>query len=139
MARAFVTIHKEEERAEAMRWLRYAPIGTRIDFRGPKRTLPQNDRMWSMLTDLVRQKIKINGSQYTAEQWKVIFIQALGKEQELLPTLNGAGFFATGYSSSDLSIPEMSDLIESIFAFGAEQGVVWTDPQIASYEAMRTR
>jgi hypothetical protein len=34
-----------------------------------------------------------------------------------------------GTSSSDLSRDEMTDLIEIIFAFGAQHVVVWSDPK----------
>jgi hypothetical protein len=42
-------------------------------------------------------------------------------------------------SSSDLSIHEMSDGIELLYKFGAEQDVKWSDPAIESYDRMRTR
>jgi hypothetical protein len=134
---ALVVIHDEKARQRVLDCIRGAAIGSRVDIKGPKRTLPQNARMWAMLTDIVKQKKTINGQQFTIDEYKVIFLHALGQEQDILPTLDGRNFFSTGYSSSKTTKVEMSNLIELIFAWGAENGVVWSDPQLASYEEMR--
>lgn len=136
MGRARLVLHKEENREEAIEWVRKAPLGSRLDFKGPARTLEQNDRMWAMLTDIVKQHKTVNGTRYSTDEWKIMFLEALGREQDLLPKLDGSGFFATGYSSSNLSIPEMSDLIEFMFAWGAENDVRWSDPALESYTRM---
>jgi hypothetical protein len=46
-----------------------------------------------------------------------------------VPNLDGTGFVALGMSTSRMSVREMSDLIELVFAFGAERNVEWSDPQ----------
>lgn len=139
MSTLLVIVNSTSDRDQVADWARKVPDGTRVQFKAPRRTLPQNAKLWSALSDIVRQKKTINGQHFTTDQWKIIFLQALGREQELLPTLGGEGMFATGYSSSELSVQEMSDLIELIMAWGAENDVVWSDPAIESYERMRTR
>ena len=52
MGRALLVLANEAFRLKAIDWIRRAPLDTRVEFKGPKRTLPQNDRMWAMLTDL---------------------------------------------------------------------------------------
>lgn len=37
--------------------------------------------------------------------------------------MDGKRFFAEGYRSSHLTIPEMTNLLESIFAEGTRQGI----------------
>lgn len=137
MSHSLVVIYDEKMRQRVMESIKVAPLGSRVEIRDPKRTLPQNARMWAMLTDIVKQKKTINGQQFTIDEYKVIFLHALGQEQDILPTLDGRNFFSTGYSSSKTTKVEMSNLIELIFAWGAENGVVWSDPQLASYEEMR--
>jgi hypothetical protein len=129
-------IHTERDREEILAWFATARLGTRVEVRGPRRTLPQNDKMWAMLTDIVRQRKVIDNREFSTEQWKAIFMEALGHEQDILPRLNGDGFFATDTSTSKLSDQEMSDLIEFIFAWGAENSVVWSDPKLRSQEEM---
>ena len=137
MGHAMVIIYNEKERLRVLDWIKLAPLESRVDIKGPKRTLSQNDRMWAMLTDIVVQKKTIDGKKFTTDEWKVIFLQALGREQNVLPSLDGHSFFSSGHSSSTLTKEEMSDLIEFMFAWGAENDMVWSDPQLRSYESMR--
>jgi hypothetical protein len=136
VARALTVIRTEKDRAEAVGWVTKAKVGTRILFRGPTRTLPQNDRMWAMLTDIVKQKKTIDGREFTTDEWKCIFLEALGHETAYLPSLDGKRFVPMGNSSSELSTEEMSALIEFMFAWGAENSVRWSDPSLCGYEEM---
>ena len=80
-----------------------------------------------MLTDVSTQAQHM-GKHYTADQWKILFMHACGRETQFLPALDGSTFIPWGQSSSDLSKQEMTDLIETIFAWGAEHGVVFHEP-----------
>ena len=126
MSRAVLIIGNAKGREQAARWIDIAPVGTRVEFKKPRRTLPQNARLWAMLTDVARQ-IKWHDERYTPEEWKLMFMDALNREIRFAPALNGRGVVNLGTSSSDLSVEEMSDMIELIFAFGAEHGVVFQD------------
>lgn len=99
-----------------------APEGTRIEFKAVKRTMAQNDRMWSMLTDVATQ-VRWHGQRLTADEWKLLFLDALDRETRTVPSLDGQGVVSLGRSSSDLSRQEMSDLQELIAAFGVKRGV----------------
>lgn len=126
MTRWTQIIHGPEDQQRAAKWCMSAPLGMRIEFKEVKRTLPQNDRMWAMLTDLSQQAM-LGGKRFTPDQWKVIFLHALGQEIQLLPSLDGHGFVPWGQSSSDLTKDEMTGLIELMFKFGAENGVLFQD------------
>lgn len=126
MSRAFLVLRDKEGRERAKRWIDAAKFGTRVEFKAARRTLPQNDRMWAMLTDIARQKDH-HGVKYTPDQWKVIFMAACGRETQFIPALDGKSFIPWGQSSSDLSKEEMSDLIEFMYAWGAENNVAWGD------------
>jgi hypothetical protein len=84
--------------------------------------------MWAMLTDVAEQA-EHNGRRYTPDQWKVLFMHACGREVQFIPALDGSTFIPWGQSSSDLSKQEMTDLIEFIFAWGAEHGVAFQEPE----------
>lgn len=127
MSRAMIVISSASDRERASRWARKAPTGTRILFKAYKRTLAQNDRMWAMLTDVAQQATHM-GRKFTPDQWKVLFMHACGREVQFLPSLDGATFIPWGQSSSDLSKVEMTDLIEFIFAWGAENGITFQEP-----------
>jgi hypothetical protein len=126
MTRAVIVLTQDTERQRAAHWVAKLPPGTRVEFKAPKRSLPQNDRMWAMLTDLASQ-VKWHGLRLTADDWKLIFLDALKREVRMVPNLDGNGFVSLGRSSSDLSKPEMTDLIDLIHAFGANHDVVFHD------------
>lgn len=122
MSRALLILNSTEARAKARLWIDRAPIGTRVEYKAPKRTLPQNDYLWGLLTDVSTQAT-LNGVKLTSEDWKVVFLSALKQEVRLVPNLDGTGFVQLGRSSSDLSKEEMATLLELIVAYGDKNGV----------------
>jgi hypothetical protein len=131
MSRALVTIRGSADRARVAAWAAKAPAGTRVEFKATKRSIPQNDRMWAMLTDVARQ-LEWHGLRLTAADWKLIFLDALKRETRMVPNIDGTGFVNLGRSSSDLSKQEMGDLIELIFKFGAEHGVQFPNEEASA-------
>lgn len=129
MGRATIILHTAHDRARASDWVARAPVGTRVAFTASKRTIPQNDRMWAMLTDIAEQMTwpPENGIRLNTEDWKLVFLDALKREIRTVPNLDNTGFVNIGRSSSDLSKEEMTDLIELMFAFGAKHGVTFHD------------
>lgn len=126
MSRYLTTLRTEAARADALRIVGAAPLGSRVEVKAVKRTVPQNDRMWAMLTDVAMQ-LPWHGKKLTPDDWKLIFLDALKQEQRLVPNLEGNGFVTLGRSSSDLSKDEMADLIDLISAWGAQHGVKFQD------------
>lgn len=126
MSRALLVLHSDAIRERAIHWVTKAPAETRLEFKAPKRSLPQNDRMWAMLTEVAAQ-LPWHGIKLSADDWKLLFLDSLKRELRMVPNLDGNGFVNLGRSSSDLSKAEMTDLIEIIAAFGANHGVVFHD------------
>ena len=130
MGRALLVINGNFDRRKAHDWIEKAPVGTRIEFKASKRSLPQNDRMWAMLTDVATQLLW-HGTRLAPEDWKLVFLDALKRSQKealrIVPNTDGTGFVNLSTSSSDLSKDEMTDLIEIIFEFGTRHGVTFHD------------
>lgn len=126
MGRYLITMRTEEDRARAVDFIKAAPVGSRVEVKAAKRSLPQNDRMWAMLTDIARQ-LPWHGQKLRPDDWKMIFLDALKRESQTVPNIDGTGFVNIKTSSSDLSKSEMTDLIEIMFAFGAGHGVKFHD------------
>lgn len=122
MSRALIVVRSEADRKRAATWSSKAPDGCRIEFKAAKRTLAQNDRLWSMLSDVASQ-LRWHGQKLTTEDWKLIFLDALDRETRTVPNIDGTGMVSLGRSSSDLSRQEMSDLFALIDHFGAKHGV----------------
>ena len=126
MGRALLVLWNDATRAKAIDWIRRAPKETRVVFQGPKRTLPQNDRMWAMLTDLSEQLLW-HGQRLSTEDWKQVMLASLKQEMRIVPNIHGDGFVQLGRSSSDLSKEEMGDLMTIMEAFAARYGVKFKD------------
>lgn len=126
MSRALVILNSKADRQKVANWAMKLPPGTRCEFKEPKRSVPQNDRMWAALTDVATQ-VPYHGIKLSADDWKLLFLDALKREVRMVPNLDGTGLVSLGRSSSDLSKQEFSDLLELIAAFGAEHGVQFQD------------
>lgn len=120
MTRALLTLRTIIDRDRACKWVRQAPVGTRLEFKAPRRTLAQNDRMWAMLTCVARQ-VDWYGQKLTPDDWKDVFTASLRKAR-VVPGLDG-GFVPLGMRTSDMSVQEMGELMTLIEAFAAERGV----------------
>jgi len=112
-----------QDRGRAVRWIETAPDGTVVEFKQKGRSNDQNAAMWSVLTQINRQRPVHNGVKMSAVLWKAVFMQALGTELVMLPTLEGGGLFPFGHRSSKLTKDEMSNLIELMLAWAATEGL----------------
>ena len=73
-------------------------------------------------------QVKWHGVTLKADDFKLIFLDALKKELRVVPNLAGDGMVNLGRSSSDLSKEEFADLLELITAWGLSHGVRFNDP-----------
>lgn len=126
MGRASVVVRSDADRVLLADWAYRVPLGTRVEFKAGKRSVPQNALMWARLTEIATQVVWY-GQKLKAEDWKLLFLDALRREVRMVPNLDGNGFVSLGRSSSDLSKDEMSDLLELIGAFGVQRGVTFQD------------
>lgn len=122
MSRHLISLYSDEDRKRARTYVNSAPLGTRVEFKALKRSLPQNDLMWAMLTDVSAQKEHF-GRKYSPDIWKLLFMDGLGREMKFVPSLDGSTVVPLGQSSSDLSREEMGALIDFIDAWCAQNGV----------------
>lgn len=122
MSRYLLTIRTEKDRAKAADWLARLPLGWRVEFKETKRSVPQNDRMWAMLTEISTQLVW-HGHRYSPEDWKDYFMHALNGGR-FMPSEDG-GMIPIGRSTSKLGKQEHSLLTELMEGFAERHGVVW--------------
>jgi hypothetical protein len=128
VTRAVLVLANPAVRTKAMDWCARLPVNTRVEFKEPKRSLPQNDKMWACLTEIAA-KGAHHGIKLSADDWKLLFLDALKREVRMVPNLDGNGFVSLGRSSSDLSKQEFGDLLEIIHAYAASKGIALHDPR----------
>ncbi len=133
MNRAIFYLRSPEIRQRVCEAVRNAPDGYRVEIKEQKRTLDQNAKMWPMLQDVAAQ-VDWYGQKLSPDDWKDVFTASL-RRTRVVPGLDAGTFVPLGMRTSDMSKQEFSDLIELIYAFGAEHGVEWSDPTTVREEA----
>jgi len=112
--------------AELKPWL-FAGHGFEILVRPRKRSLGQNALLHAMLRHL-SQNQEWAGKKISVDAWKRLFMAAWlrtrGEPVEFLPALDGHGVDIVFARSSELSEGECRELLEYVFAWGAEHDML---------------
>jgi hypothetical protein len=104
-----------------------------------RRSLDQNAKLWAMLGDVARQQQMVISGRLTwadPADWKDLFTAALRKELRMAQGIDG-GLVVLGMRTSRMRKAEFADLIELIYAYGAEHGVQWSEPALAAFDEYR--
>ena len=127
MATAHPTLKlwNDAQRALAKRWIDKAPQDCIVIFKKPGRTLPQNDLMWVLLTDVSKQ-LKHSGVWKSTEVWKCLFMQGLGYRTAFEVGLEGEPF-PIGFKTSQMNKEKMAEMITYIYQWGSENGVEFSE------------
>lgn len=120
MSRATFILRSQRDVEEVKRFLVNAPELTTVTFKRNRRTVDQNSLMWRLLT-LVAAQLDWHGQKYTAEDWKDFGMHAM-RRARWMPGEDG-GMVPVGMRTSDLTKDEMSELVEFLYAFGAQHDV----------------
>lgn len=126
MTRAMLSLSNVETRKRATAWIAKAPIGTRVEFSAPRRSAPQNSRLWLILGEISRQ-LMWHGQKYDPAEWKDFFMHVY-RGEKWMPAEDG-GMIPIGRSTSKLGKHEFGELMELIEAFCARQniGLPWVE------------
>lgn len=124
MAKQFFIMAHDAARQRAASAVLAAPEGFIVEIKEPTRSLEQNSKLWPMLHDLSIQ-VDWYGQKLSQDEWKDVLTAAL-KKQKVVPGLDG-GFVILGQRTSTMGKKDFSELIELLFAFGAQQNVTWSD------------
>ena len=127
MGRATLILRTPADRAKAKHWIDRAPHEARVEFKASKRTIPQNDRLHAMVTEIA-EAMPWHGQKLSVDDWKLLFMDALKKELRIAPNLDGNGFVNLGHKTSRLTVQECGDLMELVAAFAAKHGVELSEP-----------
>ena len=119
-----VVLRGDEQRELARTYIASAPADAVVKISKPGRTLSQNDKMWALLSAISR--AKPGGRCHTPEVWKSLFMKACGHAVQFEMGLDGEPF-PMGFKTSRLTKEQMSELIEFIHAWGAENNVEFNE------------
>jgi hypothetical protein len=131
--RYFVLAHANA-REGAIHAVKDAPDGYTVVIDEPKRTGAENRLLHAILNDLAKQATW-HGQKLSLEVWKRLcmaaWLRESGEQPMLVPALDGNGFDVIFERTSKLSKKQCASLIDWIFAFGAEQGVIFSESHYA--------
>ncbi len=119
-----VILRSQSQRSLAKQMIDKAGQDYVVTISEPKRNADQNALMWAMISDISRAKPK--GRRHTPDLWKAIFMKACGHHVQFCEGLDGEPF-PVGFRSSNLNKQQMSDLIEFIRAYAAEQDIAFSN------------
>lgn len=119
------TLISPRVRENALAEVRNAPDDYIVTVKAAKRSDAQNRLLWQALTD-VSEQVEWYGQYLPNTDWKDIFTASLRKSK-VVPGIDSGTFVVTGLHTSAMTKGELSTLMDLIFAFGAEKGVVFKD------------
>ena len=128
MSRAVVIINTNADRAKAATWVANAPLGTTVEFKAARRNVDQNALLWVLLGHISKQVIWY-GQRLSSEDWKDILTASLRKAR-VVPGIDDGTYVPLGMRTSDMTTPEMAELLELAYAFGAQHGVIFPEPKV---------
>lgn len=76
----------------------------------------------------VAQQVDWAGEKLSEDDWKRLLVAGL-YGQRVLPSPSGKGFVVLDRKTSRMSGPMKYDLTEFVYAFGAERGVIFDEPE----------
>jgi hypothetical protein len=121
----FVMSH-DLARRRAMQAVADAPAGYVVQVSEPTRSSAENALLHAMLGYIAKHH-EWAGKKRDIETWKRLLIaawnRATGQSVELLPALDGHGVDIVFRRSSQLSRRECADLIEFVYAWGADNDI----------------
>ena len=117
----------EAAKKAACREILAAPEGYVVTIAEKTRSLDQNAKLWPMLQDIAKQ-CDWHGLNLNEEEWKDLLSAGL-VQSKVVPNMQGNGFVILGQRTSKMTKSQFSALIELLYAFGAERGVVWSEPE----------
>lgn len=135
MDRRLYILDSKAKRSGVAQIVASLPKFSRVEIKAAKRTTPQNDKMWAMLTEFAEQA-EWAGKKRTTTEWKDLLTGAVkiaGGGVEAVPGLEG-GIMLLGLHTSDMTVGEMADLITYMEAKGAELGVSFSGEEPGSAE-----
>lgn len=139
----FILAHAEARR-RAVQAVQNAPDGNWVVIDEPKKKREQEEKYHAQIGDIAKQ-CDYHLRKLRPESWKRLlveaFVQVMREEAKaqgkpdpfprggaLLPSLDGLRIVQVEVLTRDFTVKQASEFIEYLYAFGAERGVVWSEP-----------
>lgn len=126
-------ISDKKQRQLAHKWVDHAPDGWLLRLEPATSSKLQKAKMWATLGDIAKQA-RHEGRSFSADDWKILFMHALEHEVRFMTGLSGEPF-PVGFRSKHMSSRQMSELIDFIQCWAAQNNITLHDRGFKSEEA----
>ncbi len=127
----------ELQRRTAAQYLAEQPLGNMVVFSEPTKRRIQEERYHAMCGDIAKQ-CTFMGKRWDKDDWKRLLVDAFAKamreigeplhhDGRVIPSLDGERVVQLGIQTSGFFVKEASAFIEYLFAYGAAEGVEWSE------------
>jgi hypothetical protein len=140
----------------AQNWLAMAkegkPLAVAVREHKANKTREQEEKYHAMIGDIAKQ-YEFCGRLWEPEDMKRLLLDGFRRETvndpeyadawkrmaqvEMAPSLDGSGVVMLGIQSRRFGVKLANGFIEWLYAFGAENRIVWSDPQTRAYATER--
>jgi hypothetical protein len=135
MKRTFILAHAEARR-RAVECVQQAPDGYVVEVKEPKKSRDQEEHYHAQIGDIAKQ-IDFFGKRWHRDDVKRILVDAFAKamrdlgtplhhDGRVVPSLDGERVVQLGIQTSNFRGREASDFIEFLYAWGTENGIMWS-------------
>jgi hypothetical protein len=132
MGQHTVQIKCEADKVECKRLIDLSPVGTYVRYTRNVRTIPQNSRLWALLSTIsvamrwnefegYHTGLK-SGEKYSPEEWKDYFCHML-RGNKFMPDEHGREQIPVGMSTRSMTKDEHNELQALIEAFAVRFGI----------------
>ena len=138
-----LVITGDAARAALKRHADQVPLGHVATITEPKKKRAQEEKYHAMIAEISAQ-CEFMGRKWGKEEWKRLLIDAyvrvsrdnakaegrpdpFSEQGQVVPSLDGKGFVQLGVQSRNFRVKQAAEFIEYLYAFGAEQGVVFSE------------
>lgn len=139
MKRTFILAHQTARERAADYILHEAPDGDMVSVNEPTKKRIQEEKYHAMCGDIAKQCTFMNEKR-DLDDWKRLLVDAFAKvmreagtpihhDGRVLPSLDFERVVQLGIQTKDFYVAEAAQFIEYLYAFGADRGVVWSEPK----------
>lgn len=126
MDKQYFILSTDKARQNAIDAIRRAPVNFCVEIKQPNRSLEQNAMLHALIQEISR-KLEWAGKKRTVEAWKRLltagWLRARGEPIEILPAIDGHGVDIVFRRTSDLTVKEMTELLEYVQAWALDLGI----------------
>ena len=128
-------------RANCLEAVKTAQDGYMVVISEPVKKRIQEEKYHAMIGDIAKQSLFM-GQKCDVDDWKRLLVDAFAKvmrdaktplhhDGRVVPSLDFERVVQLGIQTKDFYVKEAAEFIEYLYSYGAEKGIVWTEPKEA--------